>query len=224
MDIYYENSAGDKVVLSEWPIAVTDVTQLFERKWESSATKNVARNRSVLQYLTRTEKEFPFNISIYADSKEEYLSIANNFNNIIDYDIRNESPGKLYVGEYYLRCFILESAPADYEELFYTVDLNLQVYSVEPHWIKETSFSFLENTRSEETSGIDYPYDYTYDYNSIYGKGYITNSAYSASSFLMIIYGYVVNPVITIGSHIYALDIMVLCQDLEQIKMRSFAR
>ncbi|MCD8198250.1 MAG: hypothetical protein LUE24_13980 [Lachnospiraceae bacterium] len=206
MDIYYLNTAGEKIILSEWPIAVTDLTQLYGRKWKTSIKENKAKSRASVLYTYRTTAEFKLDISIYADSKSEYEEVMNNFEAVTDYDVANNTPGKLYVGEYYLPCFIRDTSPSDYEELFYTVNEKLTVYSTNPHWLREAKNSYIAHT--EESSGEEQEYlnfDYNFDYNyaSTSGYGALSNETNTGCDFLMTIYGAIENPAIYINGHLY---------------------
>ncbi len=147
--IYYINNRDERIDLDKWPLAVTDLTQLFHRKWDAQVVDNIPRNRAKLQYIYRTTTEFSLDISIYADSAEEYIEIANSFEAVTDYDLRQKTLGRLYVGDYYLECFLRDEDPAEYEEMFDTVDITLTVYSVYPHWVREIS----EHFSGEDGSG-----------------------------------------------------------------------
>lgn len=200
MEIKYINSREQELLLSEWPIAVTNITELYGHAWTADAKANKRKSRSKVRYFFRTEISKHLNVSIYADSEEEYKELVNSMNDIIDYDVINNSPGKLYCGEYYLRCFLQESNPSEYEELFYTIDTTLVVYSPEPFWIKEKKYKWIAGKETLEQSYLNFHYDFPYNYSqNAIGNAVIINDTVSNCDFRLVIYGTVTNPYININ-------------------------
>ena len=59
-----------------------------------------------MSYFYRTSYQKKLDIMIFADSENEYKELMNSLNEITDIDIINNQPGKLYVGDSYLECYI----------------------------------------------------------------------------------------------------------------------
>lgn len=205
MYVAYENSNGQKIDFTCWPIAIKDLTELFGKEWHLEATEKIRANKSTLNKWYRTKIEKNFEVEIYADSAEEYDEIMNRIEEVTEHDIINEKSGKLWVGEYYLPCVVSATDPSDYEEYYYTVNNKIQVTALYPFWLKEHYFSFAKAaTDEEEDEFLDYPMGYNYDYRGkLAGVNYINNKHYAGSEFIMRLFGPVVNPTIAINKTTY---------------------
>lgn len=205
MNVYYVNSRNVKIPLSEWPIAIEDITGLFKKVWERSTTKNRSSNASKINYFYRTELETTINIQVFADSKEEFDNLMNTIYEETEIDIINKTPGKLYCGEYYLMCYIANIETGNYEELYDTIDNSAKIYSPHSFWIKDLKFTFLPSSASDpESDGLDFPTDFPFDFASSGNKTvHRTVDHYAPSHFQMTVYGPCVDPRITINSYPY---------------------
>ena len=110
--------------LDNWPVVIEDITELYGKEWKYSATENVNANRKKLDKFYRTGMSKKITLQVYADTKEEYCDVMDQLNEITDIDIIEKKPGKLWVGDYYLECYITELNPKEYDEIFYTVDVD----------------------------------------------------------------------------------------------------
>lgn len=82
---------------------------------------------------------------------------------ITDVDVRTLKSGKLYIGDYYINCYIVGSAKQEYDNGV-IIRETLSVLS-DFRWIKEVNKTFGGATPYEPTPGErDYPYDYKWDY------------------------------------------------------------
>ena len=125
---------------------------------------------------------------------------------LFEQDIINEVPGKLYIGNYYLECFIYASDKSEYLVGPYT-KLSLKVVTITDTWVKDELFQYRYETIESDDSGRGYSYGYEYDYSASPGNAtQFANSNFNEAEFIMTIYGYAQNPAISIGGHIYALN------------------
>ena len=185
MKVYYLNNENEKLDFSGFPLAIEEIEALFSKEWAVSLTGNSMKNRSKINSICRTQYDKKVNIQCYADSGAEFRKLISELMDITEKDLLSKVPGKLYVDEYYLPCFIYQITPGDYDELFYTVDNEARILSPYPFWIKEKSCKFYLNAEikqaEEEKQAInngltdaeitvDYPYDYPYGYVSRYIK------------------------------------------------------
>lgn len=208
MRIYYENSINEKYDMSDFPVAIEDITSLFDKEWGYDVTEKKEKNMSNIDRVYRTSKKIKTKISVYADSEEEYKRLMNSFEKITEVDVLTGKTGKLWVDEYYLECIIVAASPKDYDEIFYTIDNDITIFSGHPFWIKETGYSY--NTNSvKSTNNKKYPYRYPYRYANGFTKGAIINTHFAESNFLMIIYGPAANPQVNIGGIRYCVNIVL---------------
>jgi len=202
MDIIYSNSQGKRFVLSEWNVGIDDITPLFARRWDYVGTENPRTNSTKLQSFYRTLSETKIVIQMYADSKDEYCKTMNDLADAIEWDIINQTPGRMIVGDVYLECFLNEFNPTEYDELFYTIDNEVTVTSFFPFWCsdKRTSF-YLSADEIVSDDDKSYPYNYLYNYGYRKYRDQLNNDHFADSNFEMVIYGPVMDPEIFIGTN-----------------------
>lgn len=110
--------------------------------------------------------EIPVELAVYSDSKEEYVRAINHFFEVVEYDVANRVPGKLYCnGNCYLNCYILGS-----EKQYWKKGIRLNWYTLtlvveNPNWILESKKSY-EISFEKAGGGMDYPFGYSYDFSS----------------------------------------------------------
>ena len=155
---------------------------------------------------------------IIAENETLANDLKNNIFNIFEYDIINKLYGKLYIGKYYLNCFIVASKKSDYLKHKRILHFTLTIVTDINNWILENKYSFNKNN---ELSSImrDYKYDYKYDYYSNNINKIINNETLISSNFKWIVYGSCVNPSIIIDGHVYNVNIELF--DNERLEVDS---
>lgn len=206
--IYYENSNKIKLNLDEWPVVVEDITTLYGREWKYEATENVNTNRKKLERFYRTGISKKITLQIYADTKDEFDGIMNRLNEIADIDIIEQKPGKLWVGDYYLECYITELNPKDYDDIFYTVDVDATIEAFTSYWVNKSMHTF-HSYGITSNYNKRYPGRYPYRYANGLKSNYLINPNYTPSNFQMIIYGPVVNPQVMVGNNTYLVNVVL---------------
>lgn len=159
-------------------------------------------------YKNQVTKKIPF--IIYCQNAEEGKRIANQIYEIIEKDIINRQPGKIFIGDFYMRCYCIGITYEEYLIKKGYLKAELNVISEKPIWIKETNFYYGNEIIDHQTDEdyLDYPYDYMYDYGKIQGNNLVNNN-FSNSDFRMLIFGEAVNPSILIGNNRYQVNCTV---------------
>lgn len=220
MEIYYLNSENRKIELSEFPIALEDVTELFAKEWEFDVTEIKSKNSSRLSLFFRTSVKKKLKISIYADSEEEYTHCMNEFEEITEIDVLKKEQGRLYCNGYYIECFIVAENPADYDADFYTIDSEITVVSFYPFWVREETFT-IKAQEISTTNNKNYPGKYPYRYANGLSNMYIFNRHFQDANFLIRMYGPVINPQVIIGGYIYLVNIILEAGEYLEMDSRS---
>lgn len=145
-------------------------------------------------------------IIVFANTDDEALAIKNNLYEIPEKDILAMQSGKLYIGDYYLKCYITANKKTEYlkDKKYLTSTLTIQTDA--PDWIKETTTTYMDEAhRVGEVGGsLDFNNDFPYDYTSITNS--ITNYNFSDCDFRLKIYGSATNPEIKISGHTYKVN------------------
>ena len=177
MIIYYLNHVGEKLDLDSDKI-ILQYQELFNYSWDAETSSGKIKR------FYRENSTFPVTVGVAADNEEEYLSILHTFFSITEKDVITNNPGKLYIGDQYLKCFISGSIK---EDAFMGVPFqkkNLTITTDYPFWCRDRIFHFyaseeeiLDAGKREEIGSIldhtevtpDYLYDYKYGFYTDYG-------------------------------------------------------
>ena len=156
----------------------------------------------------------------FCGTKYERAKAMNDFYEITEADILAVKPGRLFLDDYYINCFIIGSEPEKVDNQYRKVQKRVSVYAHYPFWINRKEYEFLKG-RATETAGefLDYEFDYEYDYlGSINGIGKIENTGLSPCNFEAIIYGPCINPRFVITNHVYEVKTKVESEEYVLIK------
>lgn len=206
--VYYENNYKERLSFVHWPYMITG-GNLFDGKWDE------IENDDHIQGFEKKIQEKKIMLDIVAVGMTSLAAAVNNLDNMCERDVISANPGKLYVGNSYLNCYIVGSEKDRWVNDLDSISAELKIMTDYPYWITETMCQFRK--RSEQTPGtaevigLDYAYDYEYEY--VYGSSptsdgtmqYMVNDHYTDSGFRMIIYGPCINPAIRIAGHLYEL-------------------
>ena len=199
---------------NDFPLSASDLLG-FVWSYDTVNTSGVAGPKISKVYKDVLEKEVT--VSVRADKWNDFMKIT-------EQDIIAETPGKLYVGDQYLSCYVTSGSPEFYANGF--VVMTLTIAASYPYWCSEQKFTFSEGMGS---SDADYPYDYPYDYLSVLESGILINAHYAPTPFRMYLYGPCVNPSLYISEHLYRVNatleegeyIVVDSRDRTVIKVNS---
>lgn len=198
MDLRYINSKGVELNLTQWPYMYSS-GDLYDFMWDCNLISGTS-NRITEFYKSPVEK--PIKISITADTREEFAKAVDHLFETVEVDVINLTPGKLYIGDMYIRCYIRGIKKADFNMGVEFMFSELSVLFENQFWITEVSKSFKPNAGTS-SAALDYPHDYPYDYAPQILSENIVNDNYADADFRMTIYGPAVNPSVTIGPNIY---------------------
>ena len=132
MDVYYINHLNEKILLDSENV-ILKYQELFNYSWDADT------DNGKITSFTREMATYPITVTVTADSDEEFADILNNFHSIVVKDIINHKPGRLYIGDQYLSCYISGDIKTD---AFMGVPIqvkNLTVVTDHPFWIHEVS-------------------------------------------------------------------------------------
>lgn len=203
MELYYEASDGSVVNFMKNGIYAQDPENLTENTWEYTTISGVNGLAKIKRFYKDT-KTYKVTLSIMADNKEEFNEIMYNMHHAFERDVRTLKPGKIWWNGFYKEGFVFSTANSDYEELFESVEHEIEFISVKPYWTREILKRYK---RQNEFDGLlDYPRDYGYDYDQSQIIEILENQCIVESNFEIIFYGPAVNPTATIGGNTYSLD------------------
>lgn len=185
-----------------------DVNELHDFEW--NVTKK--NNRITLLDKVVTKKKLP--VKIICETDEQGIAARNKLYEVTDKDVLAMKHGKIYIGDYYLRCYITKSQKKDYLNTDRYIRMTLTLSTDFPMWIRETTNVFRKlgaagSTSAGEIVHFDYPIDYPFDYMGEVANGNLINTSLIESNFRMIIYGECENPAIYLAGHCYQINCAV---------------
>lgn len=202
MDIYYINNKGQMLDLLHKPYRL-QTGDIYDSIWYQ---KSGRRQKG----LKKGTQEKNMLLSVTNRSKNDFYDAINNFADITEYDLIQETPGKLYIGKQYLNCYLTESRKTDWEYDINVIDVALKIVTDKPFWITEQKYEFIPDKEGKASTN-EKVYDYTYDcyYPSEKEVRYIENDSVMDADFQMIIYGPRTTTNIRIGENIYNVDYLI---------------
>lgn len=220
MEIYYENSQGVRLDLLG-PSYKLQAADIFDYRWDyiSGIT---SRKSGKITGFTRNIEEKTLLLSIVNCGRSAYYDSVNRFSETIEFDVLNETPGKLYVGNMYLKCYIIGSVKTEWENDVDLLDNEITLVIDYPFWIREKTYTYRKRDHTVvEDDYLDYPVDYNYDYSPNENARHIENEE-SPGVIKAIIQGPCVNPSFKIAGNQY--QIMIELTSFEYIVLDGFKR
>lgn len=201
--IKYVNSSGKAIALNEGRIRLKDAV-FADYEWGYEIKKR--RFRAAVTRFTKAEKIYDLTFALKGTEAQKREKLEE-FYRIAEHDVVSNKPGKLYVDEEYINCFIVASKTAPQQ--FYC-EKTVKVLCPYPLWIKEKFLSYPIFNGDVGNVFLNFPFNFPFNFTS-QQKGIATleNDYYADANFKLTIYGPVVNPIINIGGYPYEVNTTV---------------
>lgn len=198
----YINHLGETLEFGKSPLFVNE-NDLRDFSWDVTKKNNKISGFS----KGIVSKTIP--IILKAETKDEAKRMKNRLFEVFEKDVLAEKYGRIVVGDYYLKCYVVDSSKSEYllNECFMAIDLKIQTDL--PNWVRDTSYKIRMTESNEGKEFLDYPHGTPFDYMVSLGISEVNNPAVIASDWSMMIYGATVNPSIIIGNHEYSFNISI---------------
>lgn len=205
MIIRYVNSEGVEVILNKEPykVLMSDLTDYD--------SVEVERNGKIACF-TKEITERDLNIDIISNSKEATQELCNKLNEVFEKDIYNDVAGKIYINDYYMRCFI-KSCKKSKRGNGVIRSYEYTLITDYPFWIKETTYQYLPESPNQVDyatleKGILFP-EFPFDFAPVRGEKILENPSFTDSNFIMTIYGFAESPQVSIAGHPHRVETTV---------------
>lgn len=203
-DIYYENSMGERLNLLEYPYCM-QTADLFDYEW-GYETKFSGNNSYGIKNFSQGTRTKEIRMTIAGCTEQDFFANVDRFFDAVNYDVLNGQCGRLWFGEYYLKCYIVGAKKEGWEEDCGFSDEVLAIVTDYPFWIRETEKIFMIREIQEDRNTIDYPHDYPYDFTASLTSDEIMNETNDTLEFEFNIFGPCDSPKIIIGRHGYRVN------------------
>lgn len=132
-------------------------------------------------------------------NREQLAENMEHLYSIIAVDAEEDTYGRLYVNDTFLRCRIQTSKKSNWKGYVYS-EVKLTFIAPELAWVKEEKMKFYPQAEGTAADGLDFPFDFPFDFaDTRKGSATWEIDHVTASDFQMIVYGPCVNPRILIN-------------------------
>jgi len=206
MIIKYVNSNGASIILNQGHYLISG-HDLRDFAWNRTVTNRPSGFGGRVTFSRPVQEK---RISIGIRGRELFAQNAAALMALTEPDILNNTPGRLYLGEQYLICFLAVASKVNrYADKSNWVSKDLTVLVTEPFWRTEKNYHFLIGAAESVDNAKRYDLRYDYRYIASAASGTIDNSHYAPSQMIITVYGPAENPSITVGGRIYSVSASV---------------
>lgn len=206
-DIRYVNNQGREMVFGGTDEALHYFKhELLENTW----TYDTGVSKTRITSFGRAIETKSFPVGIAAETNEEGIRKRNEIMELGELDIIRKQPGRLYVGDWYIQCWIVGVSFDQYwmSDRFAEITLTLLIERCE--WTQESLLQFQPSQNiTTSTKGGDFAYDFDHDYMGSLPSKELNVSSIGDCDFLWRVYGSATNPYMMIGSNIYRVNTTV---------------
>lgn len=143
--VYYKNSRGEILNFLEYPY-LTAEADWFDSDWAENST---GYQRTV-------------QVDVYGNG-EEFVANMERLYSIIAVDAEEDTYGRLYVNDTFLRCRIQTSKKSNWKGYVYS-EVELTFIAPELAWTTEARRQFLPSPDAGDDEGLDFEYDHPFDF------------------------------------------------------------
>lgn len=207
-ELLYENSAGDVIDLRQNPIWAQELETILSAKWDY-ATQSAQYGTGRISEFYRGTQEKSLKLAVMADDQAGLNAIVEKMMSIVEYDIRNKQPGRLWRYGSYMHCYIVAHDYAEYEELYDATDWTVKIVAEDPVWIEEKTISIGILDPSTMTDGKQYSEElYCYPYKYVDTETSVKKDIehYAPFDFRLVAYGPAAELNVSINGHQYAVN------------------
>lgn len=215
MNIRYENSAGRAFTLYGDGLTFIDPMELHEWEWGYSLSNRITGYGGDASDFTRHPRTFDLGLRMRGMNRQEFLNQVNTLHDITEADMIAGQPGRLYVDDQYLTCYLAVAAKApNHPKNSNFMTRTVTVLATEPYWCTPVQVTINPSTnQATNENGKTFNLKYAYRYGTGLSGATIINNHYSAAPAIIRFFGPVSNPAITIGGVTYGVNVTLTATD-----------
>lgn len=189
----YQNSAGEILRFdgrNNVPYLI-QTSAMFDYQWSMTTYDRARRDGGRAVFARRAVQDKSLVLDVFADTQEAHNAALNRLHDVLDYDVCNLTPGRLYINNQYIECFAYVSVKTldrDWTE-YSVVGLTFKVIS--PAWTKDETCTLAAGTASAA----------------------FNNTGAGTAPMIMTIHGPCRNPVVTVGGNSYGVNVTLAAGD-----------
>lgn len=209
-DIRYVNSKGISMEFGGDDTSLHYFeNELRDWEWEYTSASSSSRITSFSR-RSKKPKKIKFHVGIAAATEEEGLIKRNELITLGEADIVSKTPGKLYIGDWYINCYIIAGEPTNYWLSDRFAEFKLTLLAEDPSWIRETIHYFNHEIQTNPGgSKKDFPKEFPFDLGQGKPSKIFTNDALGSVGWLWRVYGPATNPYMRINNNLHQVNTQI---------------
>ena len=205
IELIYENNRGQKINLTKLPYWL-NVEPVMDYEWDY--TKREKRRGTIIAGFTKNISSKDLILHIMSHSKSVVSNAVDEFNSVIESDIYDGTPGKIWCGDWYTYGYIIGSKNEKWQYDEPVMKKKITFVREQESWFRQTIKKSYEGdsvTPQVESwvkrydTGYDFAHDYMVDFES---SVTLTNPDALPSVFILSIQGPALQPEIRIGDNV----------------------
>lgn len=205
--IKYQNHLGKSVDLSSNGI-VADVTDVLAWSMDVDDSYNTVRS------MSRSVESRKMRVATYSMAARRRLY------EVPAVDVDAMRPGRLYVGEWYLVCYVTASSVNGWWYGDGVAGYDLTVTVADPLWRKDVPYVLTE--RYDGGAGLDFPHDFPHDFGYSNVITTVNNTGFRPADVLIRMYGPVDRCTVTMAGNEYTVNESL--EEGEYVTVDTYAR
>ena len=205
----YANTRGESIDLCRSPLWVSSFNDCRSYEYE-----RIEQNGFFFGYQKRRNVEKALDLQYYKSDRAEWLRFREEFYKIVNYDAVSGAYGRLYFGEWYGVGSFPKEAVTTYDRIRGLWTSTLGFFMPVEVWRRDLPSFVFDGNQNDASNDSD---QILANYPSNYPRGYTTGNIESTietdtafpSPFEMVIFGACTDPSVTIGSHVYNVNVTV---------------
>lgn len=211
----YVNHKGEEFDFAAWDTRLKE-TDWHKNSWTPNTVEQLIGTK--IKGFKKEPLQLELTISFRGGVTARKESL-NSFFEMAECDVVFQQPGKLYVGDYYIACYVISGTTTP--TAGFTTERKSGIYAAYPFWLNDLTMTFKPLGLPGEVAGLDFPFDFPFDFaGATTGVKTWNINHYAPCNFMMTVYGPVDNPRITINNHVYEVAATLADGEYMQIDSR----
>lgn len=208
--IKYVNSKGESIRLDRDGF-YADEGELRSFVWDYVYNGFPDGSGGNVDLFSRHQKTKSFAVSAHAMTKNQMNILLNRLHNITEFDVQERQPGRLWLNDQYISCFVVSSEIVAKSYKVYFVTKRLTILPVTPYWCNELTQHFYKGESAVSSPyGKRYNGRLPYKYGTGYASSVLDNSAALWNTpMVLTFYGEAVSPSVTIAGNVYGVNVQL---------------
>ncbi|MDL2276169.1 hypothetical protein LJC02_00800 [Breznakia sp. OttesenSCG-928-G09] len=199
--ISYEGLGG-VIDFSKAPFIYAD-HNLFDYEFSYDSTNMPSQNKTILNQIYSLGKVKTISLQVIGTKKAEIL---NDLETKLNYDIEAKQPGKLYVNDEYINCYLVASSKKEWNQYEAMEYITLSLFCESPKWITEKTYDFSIYEKNSIDGGFHFPLSFPVSFKYSWKNMDILNNHYAPVKCKLYFYGPIKDPKVRIGENLYAMN------------------